>query len=85
MPGMMGKNGDQIQRLFNTPADVFFVQYEGEVKECCCCARLRSSTFAVMRRWLHLSEPLKCPLCARSRHRIACDESVILKVFQLEA
>lgn len=32
-PGMMGKNGDQIQRLFNSPADVFFVQYEGEIKE----------------------------------------------------
>lgn len=32
-PGMMGKNGDQIQRLFGSPADVFFVQYEGEIKE----------------------------------------------------
>ena len=30
---MMGKNGDQIQRLFDSPADVFFVQYEGEIKE----------------------------------------------------
>ena len=29
----MGKNGDQIQRLFDTPASVFIVQYEGEVKE----------------------------------------------------
>lgn len=33
VPGKMGKNGDQIQRLFDTPATVFFVQYEGEVKE----------------------------------------------------
>ncbi len=33
VPGMMGKNGDQIQRLFDSPADAFFVQYEGEVKE----------------------------------------------------
>lgn len=33
VPGMMGKNGDQIQRLFNSPADVFFVQYEGEIAE----------------------------------------------------
>ena len=33
VPKMMGKNGDQIQRLFDTPAEVFFVQYEGEVKE----------------------------------------------------
>jgi hypothetical protein len=33
VPGMMGKNGDQIQRLFASPADVFFVQYEGEIKE----------------------------------------------------
>lgn len=32
-PGMMGKNGDQIQRLFSSPGDVFFVQYEGEIKE----------------------------------------------------
>ena len=30
---MMGKNGDQIQRLFEGPAEVFFVQYEGEIKE----------------------------------------------------
>lgn len=29
----MGKNGDQIQRLFDSPATVFVVQYEGEVKE----------------------------------------------------
>lgn len=33
VPGKMGKNGDQIQRLFDSPADAFFVQYEGEVKE----------------------------------------------------
>jgi hypothetical protein len=33
VPGMMGRNGDQIQRLFYSPADVFIVQYEGEVKE----------------------------------------------------
>ena len=33
VPKMMGKNGDQIQRLFDTPATVFIVQYEGEVKE----------------------------------------------------
>ena len=26
-PGKMGKNGDQIQRLIEVPADVFFVQY----------------------------------------------------------
>ena len=30
---MMGKNVDQIQRLFGSPADVFFVQYEGEIAE----------------------------------------------------
>jgi len=33
VPKMMGKNGDQIQRLFTSPAQVFFVQYEGEIKE----------------------------------------------------
>jgi len=33
VPAMMGKNGDQVQRLFNSPAQVFFVQYEGEIKE----------------------------------------------------
>lgn len=33
VPGMMGKNGDQIQRLFGSPADVFFVQYEEEITE----------------------------------------------------
>jgi hypothetical protein len=29
----MGKNGDQIQRLFKTPASVFIVQYWGQVSE----------------------------------------------------
>lgn len=33
VPKKMGKNGDQIQRLFASPAQVFFVQYEGEIKE----------------------------------------------------
>lgn len=33
VPGKMGKNGDQIQRLFLAPAEVFFVQYEGEIAE----------------------------------------------------
>jgi hypothetical protein len=33
VPAMMGKNGDQIQRLFASPAEVFFVQYEGDIAE----------------------------------------------------
>jgi hypothetical protein len=33
VPGKMGKNGDQIQRLLNSPATVFVTQYEGEVRE----------------------------------------------------
>jgi hypothetical protein len=33
VPGKMGKNGDQIQRLFDSPADVFFVQYHGQIDE----------------------------------------------------
>ena len=32
-PGRMGKNGDQIQRLFKTAASVFMVQYWGQVAE----------------------------------------------------
>jgi hypothetical protein len=32
-PGKMGKNGDQIQRLFNCPADVFIIMYHGQVAE----------------------------------------------------
>ena len=28
-----GKNGDQIQRLFQSPADLFIVQYNGEIDE----------------------------------------------------
>ncbi|MGA9895233.1 MAG: hypothetical protein WBQ55_23435 [Xanthobacteraceae bacterium] len=32
-PRKLGKNGDQIQRLFNSPADVFFVQYHGQIDE----------------------------------------------------
>ena len=29
----MGKNGDQIQRLFKSPADLFFVQYYGDIDQ----------------------------------------------------
>lgn len=32
-PKKMGKNGDQIQRLFRTPADVFLVQYWDRIDE----------------------------------------------------
>lgn len=32
-PARMGKNGDQIQRLFKTPASVFIVQFWGQVAE----------------------------------------------------
>ncbi len=32
-PARMGKNGDQIQRLFKTPASIFIVQYWGQVAE----------------------------------------------------
>jgi hypothetical protein len=33
VPGKMGKNGDQIQRLFSAPADVFFVQYHEQIDQ----------------------------------------------------
>jgi hypothetical protein len=33
VPGKMGKNGDQIQRLFDSDAQVFLVQYEGAIAE----------------------------------------------------
>ena len=29
----MGKQGDQIQRLFRAPADAFFVQYWAQISE----------------------------------------------------
>jgi hypothetical protein len=32
-PGKMGKNGDQIDRLFQSPADVFFVQFCRDIDE----------------------------------------------------
>lgn len=32
-PAKMGKNGDQIQRLFRCPADVFVVQFGGEIDD----------------------------------------------------
>lgn len=32
-PGKMGKNGDQIQRLFKCPADVFLIQYWGQIDD----------------------------------------------------
>ena len=30
-PAKLGKNGDQIQRLFQSPAEVFIVQYHGQI------------------------------------------------------
>ena len=30
-PGKCGKNGDQIQRLFESPAQVYFFQYHGQI------------------------------------------------------
>ena len=33
VPGKMGKNGDQIQRLFESTAEVFLVQYGEEIRE----------------------------------------------------
>jgi len=32
-PKKMGKRGDQIQRLFKSPADIFLVQYWGQIDE----------------------------------------------------
>jgi hypothetical protein len=32
-PKKLGKNADQIQRLFNSPADVFIVQYHSQIDE----------------------------------------------------
>jgi hypothetical protein len=32
-PKKMGKNGDQIQRLFTSPADFLFVLYQGQIHE----------------------------------------------------
>ena len=32
-PARLGKNGDQLQRLFMTPADLFVVQYWGQVDQ----------------------------------------------------
>jgi hypothetical protein len=32
-PGKLGKNGDQIQRLFESAADVFIIQYHGQIDE----------------------------------------------------
>ncbi len=32
-PKMMGKNGDQIQRLFESSAEIFFVQYWNQIDE----------------------------------------------------
>jgi hypothetical protein len=32
-PAKLGKNGDQIQRLFETAVEVFFIQYHGQIAE----------------------------------------------------
>jgi len=32
-PGKMGKNGDQIQRLFRAPADVYVLQFWGQIDQ----------------------------------------------------
>jgi hypothetical protein len=29
----LGTHGDQIQRLFSTPATAFFIQFEGKIEE----------------------------------------------------
>jgi hypothetical protein len=29
----MGKNADQIQRLFKSPAQIFIIQYHGQINE----------------------------------------------------
>jgi hypothetical protein len=33
VPGKLGKNGDQIQRLFESSSDIFFIQFEGRIAE----------------------------------------------------
>ncbi|MBB5063901.1 hypothetical protein [Granulicella mallensis] len=33
VPGKMGKKGEQIQRLFQSPGQIHFVQYEGEIED----------------------------------------------------
>jgi hypothetical protein len=33
VPAKMGKNGDQIPRLFRAPAEIFLVQYWGQIDE----------------------------------------------------
>lgn len=33
VPKKMGNNGDQIQRLFKSPAQIFFIQYGGQISE----------------------------------------------------
>jgi len=33
VPKKMGKRGDQIQRLFRSPADVYLIQYNGQIDE----------------------------------------------------
>jgi hypothetical protein len=33
MPGKWGKNGNQIQRLLEAPADIFMLQFEGQIHE----------------------------------------------------
>ncbi len=32
-PGKLGKNGDQIQRLFLAPAEIYFVQYHSQIAQ----------------------------------------------------
>ena len=32
-PKDMGKNGDQVERLFTSPAQIFFVQFVGQLDE----------------------------------------------------
>jgi hypothetical protein len=34
VPGRLGKNCDQIQRLFDTDADLFFIQHWREIDQC---------------------------------------------------
>jgi hypothetical protein len=54
VPAKMGKNGDQIQRLFGSHGEIFFVQYWGQIAE---SIRQLMSTFARVKS-IHDSGPV---------------------------
>jgi len=67
-PKKMGKQGDQIQRLFRTPADLFIVQYWGQIDQ---SILEQMKAFAIMKSVLEGKRIFYCVIDGQDTLRIA--------------